>query len=79
MNNSMADIGKVNSDSPLSLVKTETVKKMPVPGSFSLPRDVEENVIFYLEHGGAEKNEFDKALDFFLDLSSDFGIESDRK
>ena len=47
--------------------------------AFNLPEDVEEKVISYLERKGAVKDDFDRALDFFLDLSSDFGVGDDRE
>ena len=60
---------------PFPTVKTEPVAR-PVPGAFSLPKDVEEQVISYLEQKGTAKNDYDKALDFFLDLNSDFGVDT---
>ena len=30
----------------------------------------------YLEQKGTAKNDYDKALDFFLDLNSDFGVDT---
>lgn len=60
---------------PFPTVKTEPVVK-PVPGAFSLPKDVEKEVITYLEQRGTAKNDYDKALDFFLDLNSDFGVDT---
>ena len=63
---------------PFPAVKTEPVTR-PVPGAFSLPKDVEEQVISYLEQKGTAKNDYDRALDFFLDLNSDFGVEDNRR
>ena len=59
----------------LPATKTEPVAR-PVPGAFSLPKDVEEQVLSYLEQKGVAKDDYDKALDFFLDLNSDFGVDT---
>lgn len=77
MNRSKTVPGKVI-PMPFPAVKTEPVTR-PVPGAFSLPKDVEEQVISYLEQKGTAKNDYDRALDFFLDLNSDFGVEDDRR
>ncbi len=77
MNRSKTVSGKVI-PMPFPAVKTEPVAR-PVPGAFSLPKDVEEQVISYLEQKGTAKNDYDRALDFFLDLNSDFGVEDDRR
>lgn len=79
MNESRTNPSKT-APAPLPVVKQEQPVKRPVvPGAFSLPKDVEEQVISYLEQKSAAKNDYDKALDFFLDLNSDFGVEDDRK
>ena len=77
MNRSKTVPGKVI-PMPFPAVKTEPVAR-PVPGAFSLPTDVEEQVISYLEQKGTAKNDYDRALDFFLDLNSDFGVEDNRR
>ena len=77
MNRSKTVPGKVI-PMPFPAVKTEPVT-IPVPGAFSLPKDVEEQVISYLEQKGTAKNDYDRALDFFLDLNSDFGVEDNRR
>lgn len=79
MNKSAVNPGRASSAPPLTPARAETAKRMQALGSFSLPKDVEENVISYLEHKDAAENDFDKALDFFLDLSSDFGVGDDRR
>lgn len=74
MNRSRTVPGKVV-PVPFPAAKTEPGTRT-VPGGFSLPKDVEEQVISYLEQKGAAKNDYDKALDFFLDLNSDFGVDT---
>lgn len=74
MNRSRTVPGKVL-PVPFPAVKTEPAARV-VPGALSLPKDVEEQVISYLEQKGTAKNDYDKALDFFLDLNSDFGVDT---
>lgn len=79
MNKSMANVSRIAHEVPSTPAKTEPARRTMVTGAFNLPEDVEEKVISYLERKGAVKDDFDRALDFFLDLSSDFGVGDDRK
>ena len=58
--------------------KTVPGKVIPMPFP-AVKTDVEEQVISYLEQKGTAKNDYDRALDFFLDLDSDFGVEDNRR
>ena len=81
MNKSMQKSGRIipGQSLPRMQMDLEQERAPLAPKPFSLPQEVEKEVISYLEHKGAVKDDFEKALDFILDLNSNFKIENDMK
>ena len=63
-------------EQPVVTNQMGSVRTLPNPRPFTLPEEVEKEVISYLEHKGVVKDDFEKALDFILDLNSNFKIDN---